>query len=157
MKFFKLFTLLLLSSVITFYACDDNTNAVRKKAEEKLDVAVPPAPSNATKEPAQNAEGVWHYICSKGCAGGAGAAGSCATCGSPLAHNAAYHDNAGSTSNNNTSTTPPDTPPASPAQNADGVWHYTCANGCAGGAGTAGTCSGCGGTLAHNPAYHQEG
>ncbi len=41
--------------------------------------------------PAQNAAGVYHYICSRGCAGGSGTAGNCATCGNPLAHNAAYH------------------------------------------------------------------
>jgi hypothetical protein len=42
-------------------------------------------------EPAQNAKGVWHFACSKNCGGGAGAAGNCPKCGSPLAHNAAYH------------------------------------------------------------------
>ncbi|MDX1940989.1 MAG: hypothetical protein SFU99_10590 [Saprospiraceae bacterium] len=41
--------------------------------------------------PAQNAAGVYHYICSNGCAGGSGAAGNCATCGTALAHNQAYH------------------------------------------------------------------
>ena len=30
----------------------------------------------------------------------------------------------------NTSPTPPVTPTAEPAQNAAGVWHYTCSNGC---------------------------
>ena len=42
-------------------------------------------------EPAQNAAGVWHYICSAGCSGGSGSAGSCAQCGAALSHNAAYH------------------------------------------------------------------
>jgi len=42
-------------------------------------------------EPAQNAAGVWHYICSAGCSGGAGSPGSCAQCGAALSHNAAYH------------------------------------------------------------------
>ncbi|MBK8297499.1 MAG: hypothetical protein IPK91_09535 [Saprospiraceae bacterium] len=32
----------------------------------------PPAPTTAP-EPAQNAAGVWHFTCSKGCPGGAGA------------------------------------------------------------------------------------
>ena len=50
--------------------------------------ANPPAPA---PEPSQNAAGVWHYTCTKGCAGGAGAAGSCSTCGGPLTHNTAYH------------------------------------------------------------------
>lgn len=52
-------------------------------------------------------------------------------------------------------TTPPATPPTpEPAQNADGVWHYTCPNGCEGGGGSAVACAGCGTTLAHNPVYH---
>jgi hypothetical protein len=45
-------------------------------------------------------------------------------------------------------------PPTEPAQNAAGVWHYTCAAGCAGGGAAAGPCSSCGSTLAHNQAYH---
>lgn len=51
----------------------------------------------------------------------------------------------------------PATPAATtePAQNAAGVWHYTCPNGCAGGAGSATACAKCGSTLAHNQAYHQ--
>jgi hypothetical protein len=42
-------------------------------------------------EPSQNAAGVWHYSCGKGCAGGSGSAGNCNACGTVLAHNAAYH------------------------------------------------------------------
>ena len=42
-------------------------------------------------EPPQNAKGDWHFACSKSCGGGAGAAGNCPKCGSPLAHNQAYH------------------------------------------------------------------
>ena len=41
--------------------------------------------------PDQNAAGVWHYTCSKGCAGGAGSAGNCAKCGNPLTHNQEFH------------------------------------------------------------------
>jgi len=41
-----------------------------------------------------------------------------------------------------------------PAQNAAGVWHYTCSDGCAGGAGSAVACAGCGKTLVHNSTYH---
>ena len=110
-------------------------------------------PDGMTAEPAQNAEGVWHYTCSKGCKGGAGAAGTCTTCGGPLAHNAAYHGNANTPPAN--PMTPPTTPSPEPAQNAAGVWHYTCEKGCKGGAGTAGLCAGCGGNLTHNAAYHQ--
>ena len=46
-----------------------------------------------THTEAQNAKGVYHFICPKGCAGGAGIAGNCATCGTPLEHNAAFHSN----------------------------------------------------------------
>ncbi len=42
-------------------------------------------------EPPQNAKGVWHFICSKGCEGGSGAAGTCGKCSGALTHNAAYH------------------------------------------------------------------
>lgn len=54
-----------------------------------------------------------------------------------------------------TSTTGTTTPtPTEPPQNAEGVWHYTCPNGCAGGGGSATACAGCGTTLAHNQEYH---
>ena len=161
MKYFKILAILLLSSVISFYACNDKSDAIKQKARESLEVSDSPTlpnaatPNPATPEPPQNAEGVWHYTCSKGCAGGAGATGNCATCGSPLAHNSAYHPNTNSTPTT-TPITPPATPPTTePAQNAAGVWHYTCGKGCAGGAGATGLCGTCGGTLAHNTAYHQ--
>ncbi len=44
-----------------------------------------------TEEPAQNAAGVWHYVCSKGCEGGSGKRGFCAKCGAGLDHNPKYH------------------------------------------------------------------
>lgn len=47
-------------------------------------------------------------------------------------------------------------PPAEPAQNAKGVWHFTCPKGCAGGAGATGACPKCGGQLTHNTAYHAQ-
>jgi len=50
-------------------------------------LAVTPPP----KEPAQNAEGVWHYTCPTGCEGGGGSATPCAKCGTTLVHNSAYH------------------------------------------------------------------
>jgi hypothetical protein len=52
--------------------------------------AVPNTPS--APAPSQNSAGVYHYTCENGCVGGSGAAGNCATCGEPLAHNAAYHN-----------------------------------------------------------------
>ncbi len=42
-------------------------------------------------EPAQNAQGVWHFVCTDGCKGGAGKAQACAGCGKTLVHNQAYH------------------------------------------------------------------
>jgi len=54
--------------------------------------AVPPPTPAPTAEPAQNAAGIWHYICSAGCAGGAGSATACAGCGQTLGHNQAYHN-----------------------------------------------------------------
>ncbi len=138
--------------------------------------AEPAAPSTPAKapEPAQNALGVWHYTCPNGHAGGGGSATACTECGTTLVHNKEYHDGPASTVTPNapisTSTvvpagseginvTPgavPNLPkPAEPAQNAAGVWHYTCSNGCSGGGGSAIACSSCGSTLAHNSAYHQ--
>lgn len=115
--------------------------------------AATPAPQPAQKqEPAQNAKGVWHYTCPKGCAGGAGTATACAKCGTTLVHNAAYHEGQNPTV---ATPNPTVTPKPEPAQNAKGVWHYTCAGGCAGGAGSAVACAKCGKALVHNSTYHQ--
>lgn len=56
---------------------------------EQLNLQTVPPPTS--QEPPQNAKGVWHYTCPKGCAGGAGAAGPCPKCGTALAHNPVYH------------------------------------------------------------------
>ena len=93
MKYFNILTLLLISSVLSFYACNDNTEAVGKEARESLEGPGSAALPDATAanppaaEPLQNADGVWHYICNNGCAGGGGKGENCGTCGSPLAHN----------------------------------------------------------------------
>lgn len=51
------------------------------------------APSNTQNTaPAQNRYGFYHYTCSKGCAGGSGIEENCKTCGNPLEHNQAYHN-----------------------------------------------------------------
>lgn len=159
MKYFRIFAILLFVSVFSFYSCNDKTNTPKEETlnpSEVIDSSTPTTaatPDPATPEAAQNAEGIWHYTCSKGCYGGAGSASNCVTCGGLLAHNSAYHADANSTP----TSTPTDTPPAAaePSQNTAGVWHYTCSNGCAGGSGAAGPCSTCAGTLAHNSAYHQ--
>ena len=169
MKFFKVILILLVASGISLYSCGNKAADARKEqARESLGNPTPPAPAATptTPEPAQNAAGVWHYTCSNGCPGGAGSAVSCASCGATLVHNTAYHNNTGTTSNTNNPinlTTTPSTPPIQPtltpptqepAQNAAGVWHYTCSNGCSGGAGSAIACASCGSKLAHNQAYH---
>jgi hypothetical protein len=122
-----------------------------------------PTPATPNPTPAQNADGVWHYTCADGCEGGAATATACAGCGKTLVHNKAYHNNANTPTTTPTTsptiTTTPTSPPiqqptTAPAQNAAGVWHYTCADGCSGGAGTQTACGGCGKTLVHNKAYH---
>ncbi len=95
------------------------------------------------------ASSVQHYYCPNNCAGSGGDnAGSCPVCGTEYVHNQAYHNqpNNAITTNQTTVEEPP--------QNAAGVWHYTCPQGCDGGAGSAIACSQCGSTLAHNAAYH---
>lgn len=94
--------------------------------------------------------GVQHYYCPNACEGSGGDnPGSCPVCGSEYVHNQAYHN-----TTTNATSTPSSTTTPEPAQNAAGVWHYTCPSGCAGGAGSAVACSSCGATLEHNQAYH---
>ena len=161
MKYSKILAILLLGSAISFYACNDSNNTVREEARKSVEVPTTPPPATPpAAEPAQNAAGVWHYICSKGCAGGGAKGDVCGTCGGPLAHNQAYHTNTNNTPNANpinpSATSPTATPPAvEPAQNAAGVWHYICNNGCAGGGVKGQNCGTCGSPLAHNQAYHQ--
>ena len=162
MKYFKIIALLF-SSVIFFYACNNNTKASKQETIKPLEVLDSATPLNTTTpnpadiESAQNSGGVWHYTCSKGCPGGAGSAVNCNTCGGLLAHNSAYHSNTNITPMSNAPFANPSAanPAAEPSQNNAGVWHYTCGNGCVGGSGAAGACATCGGALAHNTAYHQ--
>lgn len=159
--------LFFLAAICCFVGCYESKPAPKYPIDGAVDLnqPAPATPATPGAEPAQNAAGVWHYTCSNGCAGGAGAAGNCATCGNALAHNAAYHGNADATTppaptpattetatSNITFTGDPQNP--EPAQNAAGVWHYTCSNGCTGGAGSAVACATCGNVLAHNSAYH---
>ena len=161
MKYFKILSILLLSAMLSFYNCNDTAKAPKEDTEKSLEVenskTQPTVTTPATKEPAQNAQGVWHYTCRIGCPGGAGTTAKCENCGNILAHNTAYHDNTNSTSSSplvNPSATPAAPKAPEPAQNSAGVWHYTCAKGCVGGSGSAGTCVTCKGKLAHNSAYH---
>ncbi len=151
-------------------ACGGKSDTVRDSARDSLGGATTTTPgSNSTLtapgSTASIAGGVQHYTCPKNCAGSGGsAAGTCPVCGSEYLHNQAFHAQSATTPTTPTMTmpgaapggvTPPPPTTPEPAQNAAGVWHYTCAKGCAGGAGSAGTCATCGGALAHNTAYHQ--
>lgn len=163
MTYFKIITLLLVATIF-LNSCKDSPKAPQQSTSESTKALEPKAPTNAsttqprTLEPAQNAAGVWHYTCIKGCPGGAGTTGNCTNCGNVLAHNPAYH---GSVNMNNSPSSapfanPPATAPAATSgQNSAGVWHYTCSKGCAGGSGVAGPCATCGEMLAHNVAFHQ--
>jgi hypothetical protein len=105
---------------------------------------------------------VQHYICQNKCENsGSDVEGVCPTCNTPYLHNVAFHNddflkngplNVPENTQTNTQTTTPTAP--SPAQNATGVYHYTCTNGCVGGSGEAVNCNSCGDPLAHNQAYH---
>lgn len=174
MKFQALLLTAMFGITTLFSACGSDSGAAKDAATEtgaaptdaaapalNLDPSAAPATA-ATPEPAQNAAGVWHYTCSKGCAGGGAAAGPCAKCGTTLVHNQAYHGSAAPTGAANPTGAPdkatitmPNAQKPEPPQNAAGVWHYTCADGCAGGAGSASPCAKCGKALVHNTAYHK--
>lgn len=145
------------------------TEAQKQAADASADAA---SAAGIQSAPAGDAD-LPHYYCPNKCAGsGGGSQGTCPTCGTAYAHNQAFHNKtAAPPTNTNTPTivngdgtpfsttpltptavTPPKAP--EPAQNADGVWHWTCSAGCAGGGGGAGSCGTCGGALAHNQAYH---
>lgn len=120
---------------------------------------------NNTAATGQNSAGIFHYVCPDGHPGGAASSGSCATCGKALVHNQAYHNTSAATNSTTTNNSmdlqqlmqqqqQQSTQTTTPAQNAAGVYHYTCANGCAGGAASAVACASCGATLVHNQAYH---
>lgn len=175
----KYFTFLLFAFTLLISCKSENT--LRDNANTQITPNTTTAPSTTTPTTtpapaAVNVAGGAHYVCTKtGCTGtGAAAAGSCSVCSSTLAHNQAFHNQTATpgTANNasgglsplfntgaDAGTTPQTITPATattpePAQNANGVWHYTCSNGCAGGAGSAIACASCGSTLAHNTAYH---
>jgi len=118
---------------------------VQQQASQQATPVIPPGGAVASS-------GVKHYTCPNNCAGSGGdAQGTCPVCGTAYVHNQAFHSQAV------TQTTQPVTQPSAtpePPQNAAGIWHYTCSNGCAGGSGSAVACSTCGNTLVHNTAYH---
>lgn len=172
----SIFKLLLCVISVAIFACGGGDSSVRDSARESIGGNQPtlsaPTTNPATMTASAPGGSVMHYICPKNCEGSGGAgAGTCPVCGSEYIHNQAFHaaQSAPTTEGGTTTATfqggtgatpTPDptsiTPPTpEPAQNAAGVWHYTCAKGCAGGAGSAVACATCGATLTHNTAYHQ--
>ncbi|REE79781.1 hypothetical protein BX611_2677 [Lutibacter oceani] len=103
---------------------------------------------------------VKHYICQNKCENsGSDSEDVCPTCNTAYLHNQAFHNddflkNGPLKVPDNTQTNTQNTTTPAPAQNASGVYHYTCTNGCVGGSGTAANCNSCGNPLAHNQAYH---
>lgn len=163
-----LFAMFLLSSCADKPTRPDSLLSDAQK--QAADVAAEAAAAGGVQAAPAGVAGLPHYYCPNSCEGSGGdAQGTCPTCGESYVHNAAFH-NQTPTANPTSITSPPilggdnpttvstpvtpTTPPPSPAQNANGVFHYTCPAGCAGGAGGAGNCTGCGGALAHNQEYH---
>ncbi|MCB0563276.1 MAG: hypothetical protein KDD01_02745 [Phaeodactylibacter sp.] len=144
-----------------FLACSNNEKkpaTTQQPVDNTAPTITPPPNINTGAANTAVAGGVQHYTCPNNCAGSGGAAaGTCPVCGTAYVHNAAFH-NQGNAGAPGAGASPMVQPPAqqpSPAQNASGVYHYTCPSGCAGGSGAAGACPQCGSTLAHNQAYHQ--
>lgn len=149
MKSLKFILLLAIATMVV--ACsnsNDNATGNLGPAPSPIDPTqvTPPSP---TEQSNMNAAGVFHYTCPNGCAGGAGSEQPCATCGTTLVHNQAYHANTNAAAN-----TPAPQQPA--VASTAGVFHYTCPNGCAGGAAQAQACATCGTMLAHNQAFHSQ-
>tara|TARA_R110001583_G_scaffold412_2_gene3830 strand:+ start:74199 stop:74618 length:420 start_codon:yes stop_codon:yes gene_type:complete len=139
MKIFHLFLVLILASTIS--------------CKEKKPVIKPQEKKVASKE--------IHFICVNKCEGsGSDVAGNCPTCNTPYTHNQAFHNNEFLKNGPlkvpkiDLNSNPKTNASKSPAQNAFGVYHYICTNGCYGGAGSASKCTTCGLDLVHNQAYH---
>jgi len=157
-------SLIFLSLIVVLDACKGNAEDAQTVPPT---VIAPAGDANQNPQPVTvNTEA--HFKCTKaGCAGTGEAQGKCPICGSDLAHNPAFHNQApGSTPANATTIDPatgatttapsPATDQAPPpAQNAKGEYHFSCTKvGCKGGGGAAGKCPVCGSDLAHNQAYH---
>lgn len=159
----SIFSTVLFASLLIFSACNETESANSDDANtENSELRTSSEVMGTNPTPAASTGGVLHYICAKNCAGSGGpSAGTCPVCGAEYIHNDAFHAQDAAQEQpqitlgdqNNLNATPPP-PPAEPAQNASGVWHYTCASGCAGGGGAPGSCANCGGALQHNDTYH---
>ena len=146
-------TILIMLIMGLFFACSNSEKKPVTTAPQPVQVTPPPNINMNTGTTAAAPAGVQHYTCPNNCAGSGGpSAGNCPVCGTAYVHNAAFH-NQGNAGDPNTMIQQQQ--PELPAQNAAGIYHYTCPSGCAGGSASAGTCPQCGGALAHNQAYHQ--
>jgi predicted small secreted protein len=152
---------LLFSTLLVLSACNTTETAEKEvqNTDELRTSSQVTGNASSTSTAAASGAVVNHYICASNCAGSGGpSAGNCPVCGKEYLHNDAFHaqDNQAQPEmilgDQNGAVTPP--PAAEPPQNANGVWHYTCASGCAGGSGAAVACPSCGATLQHNAAYH---
>ncbi|MBK6998057.1 MAG: hypothetical protein IPH31_25410 [Lewinellaceae bacterium] len=106
MKFLSILSIAALCAISVFSACGGDSAASKDASTETTGDQAPPAdpmanfpnPNGAATppaEPAQNAAGLWHFTCPKGCKGGGGSAVPCATCGTTLTHSQSYHGPAG--------------------------------------------------------------
>lgn len=170
MNSLKFFLFLLLS--VLMFSCGQETSPEEQSPEPAAPTTENPASSSATNPitvtgdpsliPDQGAAApagvgsTQHYYCPNKCAGSGGnAGGKCPTCGADYVHNDAYHLQGGAAPAAAPAGAPAGAPPtAEPAQNAAGIWHYSCPKGCPGGAASAGACAKCGTALAHDGRYH---
>ncbi len=81
--------------IMASMACQDTNKTQIQNADKQNDsTSVHSKPlilDENGREPARSPRGAWHFICPKGCSGGAGAEVNCTKCGTKLIHNAAYH------------------------------------------------------------------
>ncbi len=158
----NLIYILFLALVGFTVSCDSKPERPDPVTNTAVTPEIPPATTAAASAPSGS---VQHYICPNNCEGSGGpAAGTCPNCGTAFVHNAAFHNQQQGTPTSAATSQPVsvngatqiDPPATLPASNASGVFHYICANGCAGGAAAQGNCATCGGALTHNQAYHNQ-
>lgn len=162
MKLSSLFLFALISTIISITACKDT------KGDATTETSTTTMPEGANGNPAlstgASASGEKHYTCpTADCTGSGDAQGKCPVCGAELVHNQAFHNQApgapGSSPDNavqvnpTNSTATTTTPPS--AQNAKGVYHFSCPKGHEGGSASAANCPKCGEAMTHNQAYHE--
>lgn len=165
MKLSHVLLFALISTFISLSACKDNKGDAANETPSANSPEGTVEPS-ATLSTGASGSTESHYKCATaGCTGTGDAQGKCPVCGAELVHNQAFHNQAtgapGTSPANPVQVNPTNSPAASAtpssAQNAKGVYHYTCPKGHEGGAGAAGNCAKCGEALTHNQAFHEEG